>query len=232
VPSACRRPSATGRGRTPRRNRFGTNQRERRQEAEGGLVAPSLRHEEQRASAGAEFARRAKREPCRCPRGRRAGDLVPMPGVASDARRATPAARPSGRVSGVRGDAYCLPKQQRSFGWRRIAAAAQIRPTQQRTGPPSGAPGLLLCQEAGVSPCAPGRRPTRSSAAQPTRRSQPPRKRMSQPGPLGDHHSWSVSRPGQRRCVRRESPLGVERLRRADRARVRRSRLDATTVLV
>jgi hypothetical protein len=32
------------------------------------------------------------------------------------------------------------------------------RPTQQRAGAPSGAPGLLLCQEAGVSPCAPGRR--------------------------------------------------------------------------
>jgi hypothetical protein len=30
--------------------------------------------------------------------------------------------------------------------------AAAARPTQQRRGVPSGAPGLLLCQEAGVSP--------------------------------------------------------------------------------
>ena len=34
----------------------------------------------------------------------------------------------------------------------RVSAAARIRPTQQRAGAPSGAPGLLLCQEAGVSP--------------------------------------------------------------------------------
>jgi len=41
---------------------------------------------------------------------------------------------------------------------RPVSVAAQIRPTQQRAGAPSGAPGLLRCQEAGVSPCAPGRR--------------------------------------------------------------------------
>ncbi len=35
---------------------------------------------------------------------------------------------------------------------RRPPAAAPIRPTQQRAGAPRGAPGLLLCQEAGVSP--------------------------------------------------------------------------------
>jgi hypothetical protein len=45
-----------------------------------------------------------------------------------------------------------------------VSLAAPFRPTQQRAGAPSGAPGLLLCQEAGVSPCAPGRRPFRSSA--------------------------------------------------------------------
>ena len=39
--------------------------------------------------------------------------------------------------------------------------AAQIRPTQQRACVPRGAPGLLLCQEAGAAPCAPGRRPER-----------------------------------------------------------------------
>ena len=36
--------------------------------------------------------------------------------------------------------------------------------TQQRAGAPSRAPGLLFCQEAGVSPCAPGRRPLREQA--------------------------------------------------------------------
>jgi hypothetical protein len=41
--------------------------------------------------------------------------------------------------------------------------AVETRPTQQRAGAPSGAPGLLRCQEAGVSPCAPGRRPERVS---------------------------------------------------------------------
>src|SRR5687767_8992718 len=43
--------------------------------------------------------------------------------------------------------------------------AIEIRPTQQRAGAPSGAPGLLLCQEAGVSPAllvvVPSERPTR-----------------------------------------------------------------------
>ena len=33
-----------------------------------------------------------------------------------------------------------------------LSAAAQIRPTQQRADDRSGALGLLLCQEAGVSP--------------------------------------------------------------------------------
>jgi hypothetical protein len=33
-----------------------------------------------------------------------------------------------------------------------VSLAAPFRPTQQRAGAPSGAPGLLLCQEAGVSP--------------------------------------------------------------------------------
>ena len=42
--------------------------------------------------------------------------------------------------------------------------AAGRRPTQQRAGDLSGAPGPLLCQEAEVSPCAPGRRPQRASS--------------------------------------------------------------------
>ena len=42
--------------------------------------------------------------------------------------------------------------------------AAGPRPTQQRADAPSGAPGLLLCQEAGVSPGAPPHRPRRASA--------------------------------------------------------------------
>jgi hypothetical protein len=133
-----------------------------------------LRH---RSRTEASAARRAKRNPCRCPRGRRAGDLVPMRGVASDARRATPAARPSGRVSGVRGDAYCLPKQQRSFGWRRIAAAAQIRPTQRRPAGRTRAPRQLLCRGAGVAPCDPPRRPGRASGARVRTRSRPGRRR-------------------------------------------------------
>jgi hypothetical protein len=44
-----------------------------------------------------------------------------------------------------------------------VGCASRPRPTQQRAGAPSGAPGLLLCQEAGVSPCAPGRRPKQAS---------------------------------------------------------------------
>src|SRR5215207_105677 len=47
-----------------------------------------------------------------------------------------------------------LSEEQRISVPHRGSAAAQIRPTQQRAGAPSGAPGLLLCQEAGVSPCA------------------------------------------------------------------------------
>ena len=41
----------------------------------------------------------------------------------------------------------------------------RTRPTQQRAGAPSGAPGLLLCQEAGACPSAPGRRPGQKQAA-------------------------------------------------------------------
>jgi hypothetical protein len=52
---------------------------------------------------------------------------------------------------------------QRTGSPPRTGATAQIRPTQQRTGAPSGAPGPLLCQEAAVSLCAPGRRPSRAS---------------------------------------------------------------------
>jgi len=42
--------------------------------------------------------------------------------------------------------------------------AAGRRPTQQRAGDLSGAPGPLLCQEAEVFPCVPGRRPQRASS--------------------------------------------------------------------
>jgi hypothetical protein len=66
-----------------------------------------------------------------------------------------------------------LPKQQRSFGRRRIGAAAPIRPTQQRAGAPSSARGLLLLPEAGVSPGARGRRPTRQRRGQRPSCSQP-----------------------------------------------------------
>jgi hypothetical protein len=45
---------------------------------------------------------------------------------------------------------------------RAIRLTAPFRPTQQRAGAPGGAPALLVCREAGVSPGAPGRRPTRA----------------------------------------------------------------------
>jgi hypothetical protein len=48
--------------------------------------------------------------------------------------------------------------------------AAPNRPTQQRAGEPSGASALLLCQEAGASPCAPGR-PSRKPRSRPSTRS-------------------------------------------------------------
>jgi hypothetical protein len=47
----------------------------------------------------------------------------------------------------------------------RGSSAAPRRPTHQRTAGPRGAPGLLICQEAGVSACAPGRRPRRQQPA-------------------------------------------------------------------
>jgi hypothetical protein len=53
---------------------------------------------------------------------------------------------------------------------------AHIRPIQQRAGARGGAPGLLLCQGAGV-PCAPGRRPSLSPRSVRVRRS--PRAPMS-----------------------------------------------------
>jgi hypothetical protein len=63
-------------------------------------------------------------------------DALPRPrlcGVRTTAwHMPLPRVVPGGRESGVRGDACCLPRQQRSFGWRRIAAAAQIRPSRQR----------------------------------------------------------------------------------------------------
>ena len=77
---------------------------------------------------------------------------------ADDVRHRRPAALSSSKQR-QREHGNRLSKEQRDFGPRRVSAAARIRPTQQRAGAPSGAPGLLLCQEAGVSPCAAGRRP-------------------------------------------------------------------------
>ena len=48
--------------------------------------------------------------------------------------------------------------RQRGCDDRCVGIAAEIRPTQQRAGGPSGAPGLLPCRLAGVSPGAPGGR--------------------------------------------------------------------------
>ena len=71
---------------------------------------------------------------------------------------------PSGRELRPGGDARIRGKEQPGGSPRLVSVAARIRPTQQRAGAPSGAPGLLLCQGAGVSPCAPGRRPFREQA--------------------------------------------------------------------
>jgi hypothetical protein len=87
---------------------------------------------------------------------------------------------------------------QRSFGWHRIAPAAPIRPTQQRAGAPTGAPGLLLCQDVGVSARAPDRRPERAPARESSRRPHP-----SVSGSAVSTTCRCVVRPDNLRCVRR-----------------------------
>jgi hypothetical protein len=52
-----------------------------------------------------------------------------------------------------------LSKEQSCLSPRRVSAAAQIRPFRQRADGRTGAPGLLLCREAGASACVPARRP-------------------------------------------------------------------------
>src|SRR5215218_5075340 len=54
-----------------------------------------------------------------------------------------------------------------------LLGAVEIRPTQQRAGAPSSAPGLLLSQEAGVFPCSSGHRLHRASRAPEFRRPLP-----------------------------------------------------------
>jgi hypothetical protein len=116
-------------------------------------------------------------------------------------------------------------KQQRRLRPGRVPAAARIRPTQHRAGAPSGAPGLLLCQEAGVSPCAPGRRPRRASDRSARRRSptctkggrtatktrprRVPSRQMVRPlrTPLSDRQFPTTEMGG--RLSRRTSVLGV-----------------------
>jgi hypothetical protein len=58
-----------------------------------------------------------------------------------------------------------------------IRPTARIRPSQQRAAGQPVRPGLLLCQEAGVSPCAPARPPERASDAEPRGRSLAARKK-------------------------------------------------------
>jgi hypothetical protein len=119
----------------------------------------------------------------------RRGNAVPM-------RR-----RHSGRprdAAGAHPDAYGrrrphTRKQQRASSPASRRATAHIRPTQQRASAPSGSPGLLLCREARVSPCAPGRRPWRKPARRRRRRLH-----------LSESGSW--------RCPVRRSPPGAERL--------------------
>ena len=78
-------------------------------------------------------------------------------------------------VSGDAGTSVLLLASKEQCGSYRSAQrrASEIRPTQQRAGALSDAPGLLLCQEAGVSPGAPGRRPERASARLQRRRPHP-----------------------------------------------------------
>jgi hypothetical protein len=71
----------------------------------------------------------------------------------------------------------CSGMQQRVISRASRRATARIRPTQQRAGAPSGAPRLLLCQEAGVLRCAPGPCPRRASALLRRRRPDMPRER-------------------------------------------------------
>jgi hypothetical protein len=55
--------------------------------------------------------------------------------------------------------------RQRPLADRRSSSRCRDSSNSAANGMPGGAPGLLLCQEAGVSPCAPGRRPTQQRAA-------------------------------------------------------------------
>jgi hypothetical protein len=61
------------------------------------------------------------------------------------------------------GDARIRGKEEPAGSGAPVSLAAPFRPTRQRAGEPSGARGLLLCQEAKVSACALGRRPLRHS---------------------------------------------------------------------
>jgi hypothetical protein len=115
--------------------------------------------------------------------------------------RLGPDDRGSSRAS-VRSRPVETPAYQRSnaqFAPRRVPAAAQIRPNRQRAGAPSGTPGLLRCQEAGVSPRAPGRRPKGSGSRR--RRTAPCRRSSSTSewidGGSGTH-ACAAHRPHQR----------------------------------
>jgi hypothetical protein len=81
---------------------------------------------------------------------------------ASLRRLETLAGRPAQARAFV-GDHACLSKEQRPSAARRVAGRCSIRPTQLRADARTCAPRQLLWREAGVSPCAPGRRPRRSS---------------------------------------------------------------------
>jgi hypothetical protein len=68
-------------------------------------------------------------------------------------------------LRGTRGSARSLAPASaiaRRDGPGSRATTAGRRPSQRRAGAPRGAPGLLLRQEASVSPCAPSRRPLRA----------------------------------------------------------------------
>jgi hypothetical protein len=142
--------------------------RRRRQCRQGDSRSPSLVLSRARSSDGAEaraapFRRKGQRAPRLCsaaPTTRlrkwrvsasvlSRPDGLPRPRLCSARTTAWHVALPRvvrrGASPSCAETPCCLPKQPRSFGRRRIAAAAPIRPTEQRRDARTGAPRQLLC---------------------------------------------------------------------------------------
>jgi hypothetical protein len=122
-----------------------------RSSAPGSASAPLVRG--QQASVSASTAPRALGTRTRRPPGR---DRLPPRSCICGKAAARPSLPPSMRPSSERrAQARRLPKHR--------PPAAAFRPTEQRMDARSGAPRRLVSREAGVSPCAPARRPFRAS---------------------------------------------------------------------